>query len=297
MPDGLSRCIVPPIASTRSLSPSKPRARGRVGSPDAVVANVDAKRAFACGHRDLHDRGAGVLGRVRERLRDDVVGRHLDRLRQAAVGATSSSTRNRRAARERLQRRLEPALGEDRRMDPERDLAEVVERVREPVDDVGQLARDAARAPRAAFACAARSSSASETSCCCAPSCRSRSIRRRVASAVATIRAREASSSARPSAFAIAVATSSVNFASRPPCRPAAARRSREPTAMTPQRRPSTTTARPPRTAASRRLAQRPRLGPRRPGVVDARREAGLGRPARSTLSPSSGPAPPDGAG
>ena len=42
-----------------------------------------------------------------------------------------------------------------------------------------------------AFACAARTSSASETSCCCAPSCRSRSIRRRVASAVATIRARE----------------------------------------------------------------------------------------------------------
>jgi hypothetical protein len=36
-------------------------------------------------------------------------------------------------------------------------------------------------------------------------------MRRRVASAVATIRAREAISSARLSAFAIAVATSSVN--------------------------------------------------------------------------------------
>ena len=54
-----------------------------------------------------------------------------------------------------------------------------------------------------------------QTSCCCAPSCRSRSIRRRVASAVATIRARDASSSARLSVFAIAVATSSVNSASR----------------------------------------------------------------------------------
>ena len=62
---------------------------------------------------------------------------------------------------------------------------------------------------------AARSSSASETSCCCAPSCRSRSIRRRVASAVARIRAREASSSSWLSAFAIAVASSSVNSLSR----------------------------------------------------------------------------------
>jgi len=50
---------------------------------------------------------------------------------------------------------------------------------------------------------------------CCAPSCRSRSIRRRASSAVATIRVRDAASSAPLSAFATAVATSSVNWAMR----------------------------------------------------------------------------------
>ena len=48
---------------------------------------------------------------------------------------------------------------------------------------------------------------------CWAPSCRSRSMRRRASSAAMTTRAREATSSSRLSAFAIAVATSSVNSA------------------------------------------------------------------------------------
>ena len=53
------------------------------------------------------------------------------------------------------------------------------------------------------------------TRLCWAPSWRSRSIRRRVSSAVATTRAREAASSARLWALAIAVAISSVNCAMR----------------------------------------------------------------------------------
>ena len=53
------------------------------------------------------------------------------------------------------------------------------------------------------------------TSRCCAPSCRSRTTRRRSSSVAATIRARDAASSARASVFEIAVATSSVNSASR----------------------------------------------------------------------------------
>ena len=50
---------------------------------------------------------------------------------------------------------------------------------------------------------------------CCAPSCRSRTTRRRSSSVAATIRARDAASSARLALFEIAVATSSVNSASR----------------------------------------------------------------------------------
>jgi hypothetical protein len=55
------------------------------------------------------------------------------------------------------------------------------------------------------------SSNRSATSRCCVPSWRSRSNRRRASSAAATIRARDAISSARAVAFDTAVATSSVN--------------------------------------------------------------------------------------
>ena len=95
-------------------------------------------------------------------------------------------------------------------MDSECDLPQLVEDLVSPSPIWDRSSRCLANS-FGAFACAARTSSASETSRCCAPSCRSRSIRRRVASAVATIRAREASSSARLSALAIAVATISVN--------------------------------------------------------------------------------------
>ena len=86
---------------------------------------------------------------------------------------------------------------------------------------------------------AARSCTASATSRCCAPSCRSRSNRRRAWSALATILARDWIRSLRASAPAIAVATSSLNSASR--CSVSAARRIRRvPTMMPPHRRPST---------------------------------------------------------
>jgi hypothetical protein len=72
------------------------------------------------------------------------------------------------------------------------------------------------------------------------PSCRSRSIRRRLSSAAATIRAREAVSSARPAAFAIAVATSSVNEARRSSVSGGNGRSPRELAAITPHTRPWT---------------------------------------------------------
>ena len=79
------------------------------------------------------------------------------------------------------------------------------------------------------------------TRSCWAPSCRSRSIRRRVSSDAATIRRREAATSARALALAVAVPTSSVkaviqvsaSIASEPSHRAASS---------TPHRSPSTTT-------------------------------------------------------
>ena len=99
-------------------------------------------------------------------------------------------------------------------MNPVGDLPQLVEHARQPV---GNCDNAPSSSPSCAgtVACAMRSSSPSETSRCWMPSCRSRSIRLRVSSAAATIRAREAISSARLSAFAIAVATSSVKLARR----------------------------------------------------------------------------------
>ena len=58
-----------------------------------------------------------MLGRVRERFRDDVIRRDLDRLRQAVVDDVAELDRNRRTAGERPQGRGETSLGEDGRMD------------------------------------------------------------------------------------------------------------------------------------------------------------------------------------
>ena len=79
------------------------------------------------------------------------------------------------------------------------------------------------------------------TSRCWAPSCRSRSIRRRVSSAVSTILRREAVSSALLWAFATAVATSSVNCAIRACVSGRTASGCVKVAAITPHVRPETT--------------------------------------------------------
>ena len=43
---------------------------------------------------------------------------------------------------------LEPALGQDRRVDPERDLTQLVHYARQPLDDVGQLGPELAELGR-----------------------------------------------------------------------------------------------------------------------------------------------------
>ena len=96
-----------------------------------------------------------------------------------------------------------------------RDLAQIVQRAGrhgggavEFRAELAELGRHRGPLPRAAAA-------PGVTSGPWAPSCRSCSIRRRAWSAAATIRARNAVTSARASAFATAVAASSVNPASR----------------------------------------------------------------------------------
>src|SRR6266545_5408145 len=136
---GLRSEIVPPIASARSFRPSSPDPCAGVGTTDAVVADGHAKHTVRRLDSHVHDRRTRVLRRIRERLRDDVVRRHLDGLRQPHLGLQGELDRDRRAARERLERRPEPALGEDRRMDPESHLTELVEHAVQSLHDVRQL--------------------------------------------------------------------------------------------------------------------------------------------------------------
>ena len=130
VPRGLSRESRPPSASTRSLRPRSPVPPVRVGAAGAVVADRDAQDASGRrrGRRSTLTARRGVLGGVGQRLGDDVVGGDLDLLGQPLLDAHVELDRDRRAAGERLERRAQPALGEDRRVDAAGDLAQLVQR-------------------------------------------------------------------------------------------------------------------------------------------------------------------------
>ena len=107
-------------------------------------------------------------------------------------------------------------------MDAARQLAELVE----PLGELGPGPRTgrsrAAAGSFSSFAPTMRRSSATDTSRCCAPSCRLRSSRRRSASPASTMRARDAASCSWASAFASACATSSAKSYRRCSRRPGA---------------------------------------------------------------------------
>ena len=102
--------------------PDEPGTARRIGAADAVVAHGDAQVPRGSRDVDAHNRRLRVLCRVRQHLGDNLVGGHLDAIREATVGANVESDRDRRAMRDGLQGRCEPALGQDRRMDSARDL-------------------------------------------------------------------------------------------------------------------------------------------------------------------------------
>ena len=101
----------------------------------------------------------------------------------------------RRAPAQVVERGRQAALDQDRRADP---LAEVAQLLERDGERVARLAQDGptAAGSAASFDSARPSVIAIETSRCCVPSCRSRSIRRRSVSVASTSRARDACSSA-----------------------------------------------------------------------------------------------------
>ena len=91
---------------------------------------------------------------------------------------TSSSTGRVERRPSALSAWPQAAFGQDRRMDPVGQLPQVLHGTRQAVGDRASCALSSGSSS-ATVASAVRTSSASDTSRCCVPSCRSRSIRRR----------------------------------------------------------------------------------------------------------------------
>ena len=164
--------------------------------------------------RHLRRRGLRVLDHVGEALCDDEVGARLD-LGREALGGEVVPAPGGRAAPDRRARRRGCRRGRARR-EASRARARAARRCPAPR---ARAPRRSATPPRRRRRCRARCASFSVTivctSRCCAPSCRSRTTRRRASSASVSRRARDAVSWSRLSALAIAVSSSWVNCARR----------------------------------------------------------------------------------
>src|ERR1700758_5132949 len=90
-------------------------APGEVGAADAVVVDGDVKDLSRYLDVDADGGGAGVLGRVGQRLSDDVVGADLYRLRQPAFLGHPQINADRGAAGGRPWGGVGGALGPDGR--------------------------------------------------------------------------------------------------------------------------------------------------------------------------------------
>ena len=134
-----------------------------------------------------------MLGRVGQRFGDEVIGADLYRLRQSPYRRYLQVDGDRGAAGECPEGGTEAAIGQDRGVDAARGLAQLLQRASGLADGAVELGSQSAGG---AASCAARRRKAREISRCWVPSCRSRSIRRRAWSAAATIRERDAVSSA-----------------------------------------------------------------------------------------------------
>ena len=137
---------------------------------------------------------ARVLRGVLQRLEAAEVDRRLDIRRIPPQPVRVDAGRDRRTERCRRECICEPSVLEERRVDAVREVAKLLQR---RLDFVVQPAEQFLGFPgsESARSRASLSWTASPMRCCCAPSWRSRSIRRRSASAASTTRVREARSS------------------------------------------------------------------------------------------------------
>ena len=213
-----------------------------------------------------------VLRHVGDRLGDDVVRGRLDRRRQPLLGQLGDLDGQRRPRQQALQRRAETAFGEDRRMDAARQLAQLLEPLRELILRRGQQSRarppdpsPASRRPSAGRAPPRRAAAARRRAGCARAAGAPRRRPRR--SARATRRAargrRRWPAAGRPGRRSRTGAARGPRAAARPtasrrPARPRALRR-RSPAPPPPRGSPSAAASRPGARA-------RPRSAPRAAG-------------------------------
>ena len=192
---GWSTSRRPSSASTRSASPRRPAAARLVGAADAVVGDLDAQRRRPRRTRIAAVVAPGVLGDVGQRLAGDEVGGELDRLaaaaRRSSQTTSSGPARAWRASRAPAARPCSSTAGWMPRASSRSSASELGQLVARGGDEL--LGRGGSSRTRF---WSSRSCSAIPTRRCCAPSCRLRSSRRRSASPAATIRSRDALSSA-----------------------------------------------------------------------------------------------------
>ena len=133
---GLSTRSRPSRTASRSASPTKTAPVGP-GASDAVVAHLDLEGAVLDARRDRGASGASVFRDVGERLGDDEVRGRLDRGREPAHGHVVLD-RHRHPRSQRVHPRAQPTLGEDRREDAVRELAQLGRRLLGVVERLGQ---------------------------------------------------------------------------------------------------------------------------------------------------------------
>lgn len=112
-----------------ALQTGKPVTLGQARTTHAVVGDDGLDHAAGLAQVDLHAGGAGVLGRVRERLAHREVQGALDLDPGAPGEVVVDGDRHRVRPGEALDRRAEPAVDEQRRGDPPAQAAQLTERL------------------------------------------------------------------------------------------------------------------------------------------------------------------------
>ena len=118
---------VPSTVAARVVSPSSPPPGSMWAPPTPLSSTSTTMIPLGARDADLEPRRCGVLGGVRQSLGDHEVRRGLDRHRRPRVEVDRDLDGDRASCRERRERRIEAAVGEDRRVDSAREVAQLRE--------------------------------------------------------------------------------------------------------------------------------------------------------------------------